>query len=217
LLTISTPFQPGDALVTASGSILVANYFGGSIYEYSSTGQSMGLFSKPGLVRANFMALDSQGNLYVTDFMSGVVRKISSTGADEGNIITNIGGVNGITFDSHGNIYVAVASGAFNKVLEYSGSGAFLGTFVASGLNSPYGLTFGPDGNLYVADLGNNTIHEFSPTGTDLGIFASTGLDDPRSLVFNASVPEPSSALLLMVASITLFMIYPRSFRSRNR
>jgi sugar lactone lactonase YvrE len=212
LMTISTPFQPGDALVTASGTILVADYFGGKIYQYSSTGQSLGLFCNPGLGRADFMAFDSQGNVYVTDFgfhTIGVVEKISPTGVDEGKFLNNVGGIGGIAFDSHGNLYAAFG-GPFSyngtdMIREYSASGQDLGLITSTGLDNPIGITFGPDGNLYVANYGNDTIHEFSPTGTDLGVFASTGLDGPRSLVFDAaSVPEPSSAVLLIMGGVTI-------------
>jgi DNA-binding beta-propeller fold protein YncE len=37
-------------------------------------------------------------------------------------------------------------------------------------------------GNLYVSNVGNNTIRKFSLTGTDLGTFASTGLNQPQGL-----------------------------------
>jgi hypothetical protein len=220
LMTISTSFRPGDALVTASGTILVADYFGGSVYQYSSTGQSLGLFCNPGLSRADFMAFDSQGNVYVTDFgpqhTTGVVEKISPTGVDEGKFLNNVGGIEGITFDSHGNLYAAFERGySYNgtdMIREYSPSGTDLGLITSTGLNFAYDVTFGPDGNLYVANAGSDTlgegistIHEFSPTGTDLGVFASTGLSNARSLVFDAaSVPEPSSAVLLIMAGVTV-------------
>jgi len=216
LMTISTPFAPGQALVTASGTILVANYYGGDVYAYSSTGQSMGLFANPGLLRADFMALDSQGNLYVTDFMSGNVSKISPTGVLEGNIIQFAYGVTGIAFGNQGDIYLGLNSFNGPAVLEYSGSGTFLGAIASTGLVAPYGLTFGPDGNLYIADYGNNTIDDCSPTGANFGVFASTGLDGPRSLVFGGSVPEPSSAGLLTLAGLCLIATYScRRVRSK--
>ena len=49
-----------------------------------------------------------------------------------------------------------VASRANGRVLRYDGTtGAYVGDFVSAGsggLESPIGLTFGPDGNLYVAN-----------------------------------------------------------------
>jgi hypothetical protein len=205
-LTISTTFTPADVQVTASGKILVADFLGSGVYEYSSTGQSLGLFSSLGLSRADFMAFDSQGNLYVTDPSDGVVRKISPAGVDEGNFLTNVLGIAGIAFDSRGNLYAAFATQAgsdTDMIRKYSASGQDLGLITSTGLDQPFGITFGPNGNLYVANSGSNTIHEFSPTGADLGVFASTGLSAPRDLVFDSSVPEPSS-LLLMVIGVTV-------------
>jgi hypothetical protein len=206
VLAISTPFRAVGVQVTATGTILVSDYFGGKIDAYSSTGQSLGLFCNPGLSRADVMAFDSKGNLYVSDWLSGVVEKISPTGVDEGHFLTGVYGVEGIAFDSHGNLYAAFNNGDFTyvngteEIREYSAAGTYLGVFTSSGLSNPTGITFGLDGNLYVANQGNNTIEQFSSTGTDLGVFASTGMNGPYGLVFSSSVPEPSSAILLLTA-----------------
>ncbi len=201
LLTISTSFQPGQVQIAANGDLLVNNYFGGDVAQYSATGQYLGIFSNPGLARAYFSALDSQGNLYVTDFMTGVVRKISSTGVDEGNFISNVAGVTGIAFDPKGDLYVVINGGQY-KILEYSPTGTFLGLITDTGLSSPYGLTFGPDGNIYVANAGNDSVTYYTPSGTYLGVFADTGLSAPNGVAFSASVPEPSSAVLLILAGV---------------
>ena len=114
LLTISTPFeQPGysrhrlrdhtrQPITSAGKSMLILPPV-----------KAWGLFSNPGLGRADFMTLDSNGNLYVTDFgfhATGSFEKISSTGVDEGHFLTNVGGIEGIAFDSHGNLYAAFDS-----------------------------------------------------------------------------------------------------------
>jgi sugar lactone lactonase YvrE len=148
------------------------------------------------------MAFDSQGNLYVTDFgfhATGFVEKISPTGVDEGHFLTNVGGIEGIAFDSHGNLYAAFESqfsyNGTDMIREYSPSGQDLGLITSTGLNRPYDVAFGPNGNLFVANFGDNSIHEFSSSGTDLGVFASSGMNDPRALVFSNAVPEPSSGI----------------------
>src|SRR5262249_54095843 len=64
----------------------------------------------------------------------------------------------------------------------------FTASVFASGLNSPRFLTFGPDGNLYVANRGANEVVAFSLTGTTGGasrrVVIAGGLDDPTSLTF---------------------------------
>lgn len=69
----------------------------------------------------------------------------------------------------------------------------FLDRFVkdaSGGLNRPRQLAFGPDGNLYVADIVTNSILRYDgATGSPLGTFVSSGLgglDDPGDLVFDA-------------------------------
>ena len=48
------------------------------------------------------MAFDASSNLYVTEFFSGSIRRISPTGSDLGNFVTGLVGVEGIAFDSSG-------------------------------------------------------------------------------------------------------------------
>lgn len=185
-LTITTLFTPGDVVVSRNGAIYVADHNGGGIHRYSATGANLGLSaSTPGLLRGDFMAVDTKSNLYVSDFMTGVIRRISPLGVDLGNFVTGIGGVTGITFGADGNLYAAIYSG--NIVKKYSPSGADLGTFATTGLSEPYGLAFDPDGNLYVANYRNGTIRRFSSTGADLGVFAS-GLAGPRDVVVTPMV-----------------------------
>jgi streptogramin lyase len=64
--------------------------------------------------------------------------------------------------------------------------GDFLDVFADFVGDAPTGLTFGPDGNLYVSSSGSNQVLRFDgSTGASMGVFASGGgLRQPRGLVF---------------------------------
>ena len=94
-----------------------------------------------------------------------------------------------------------VTSGETGAVLRYDiESGAYLGEFVAPGmLDAPYGLAFGPNGNLFVAGgAASGVVMEFDGTGgsfvrTFVESDTSGGLNHARGMVF-----LPSGDLLVV-------------------
>ena len=54
-------------------------------------------------------------------------------------------------------------------------------TFVSSGLNSPYGLAFDKNGNLFCANLTGSSIVKITPDGT-VSTFVNSGLNGPYGL-----------------------------------
>lgn len=85
-------------------------------------------------------------------------------------------------------LLVANNTASFSEtILRFSSTGDCLENFVLPRSRSgPVGLAFGPDGNLYVANHGDNTIHRYSRTGADLGVFATTGLNMPTGVAFDS-------------------------------
>src|SRR5262245_55197758 len=71
------------------------------------------------------------------------------------------------------------------SILRYNGTtGAFISAFVPSGsggLNAPRGMTFGPDGNLYVLNSDPtdnfNILRYDGTTGDFMDVFVSGGVD----------------------------------------
>jgi sugar lactone lactonase YvrE len=100
-----------------------------------------------------------------------------------------VGGGRNLAFGPDGNLYVACRF--TDQVLEYDGkTGAYLGVVIPAGANpsgtnplhAPWAVTFGPDGNLYVAGvLSNNVLRYNMTTGAvDEFVSSSAGLWHPR-------------------------------------
>ena len=103
------------------------------------------------------------------------------TGASLGTAVNGgpeIGGLGGVRV-ANNSIYL-VGSGS-NNVIRYLPNGSLVGALDpanAAGLNSPQGLTFGPDGKLYVVSSSGDKIARFDPTtGQFLGNFADTSVN----------------------------------------
>ncbi len=118
------------------------------------------------------IALDSAGNLYLTDTDNARVRKVAANGT-----ITTLAGTG---------------------VAGFSGDG---GPATSAQLNLPYGLAVDSTGAVYVADLGNNRVRKITPGGTistvagngamlsagDGGAATAASLMSPRNLAIDAS------------------------------
>jgi sugar lactone lactonase YvrE/pimeloyl-ACP methyl ester carboxylesterase len=79
-----------------------------------------------------------------------------------------------------GQPYLLFTTYSGNSVLRYSiTTGAFVDTFVSpgsGGLFGAEGLTFGPDGNLYIVSTGNNSILRYNgSTGAFIDVFVASG------------------------------------------
>ncbi len=140
------------------------------------------------------VAIDSQGSLFVADTNNNRIRKIDTNGnvstfAGNGNagFMDGTGGPNGaaefnhpagIVLDSQGNFIVAdqlnhrirkVAPNGMVSTIAGNGTASFAdGSGGAQGtaeFNGPYGLALDAQGNIIVADSGNNRIRKVDTSG----------------------------------------------------
>ncbi|MFA6313056.1 MAG: hypothetical protein WC681_16365, partial [Sterolibacterium sp.] len=170
----------------AQGSLYVASAFECTIFQGDSAGQLTpfthvqirGAYC-PGLNGVNFgvvaMALDSSGRLCLATVW-GEVSCVMANGQQivMGQTSSSPGYPNGMVFDLAGNLYLS----ARNNILKLSplgdwvtlaGSAEIIGSEdglgTAARFNIPGGLALDREGNLFVADRGNNTVRKISPDG----------------------------------------------------
>lgn len=162
-----------------------------TVSTYAGSGTAGATNATGTAARFNFptgVAMDVSGNVYVTDFNTNLIRKISTatvvtTFAGSGGwAVTNGTGTAasfkfplGIAIDLSGNVYVSdqwghtirkITPAAVVTTLAGSGtSGSTDATGTAASFSFPAGLAVDASGNVYVADNGNNKIRKITPAG----------------------------------------------------
>lgn len=134
------------------------------------------------------LAVDKDDNVYVSDYWSDRIRKgtparvvTTPAGNNDGDADgtgaqASFKGLGGVAVDKDGNLYIA--DGGSNKIKKMSPEGVvttLAGSGAAGGLidgpgstaafNNPFGVAVDSDGNVFVADTGNNAIRKISPDG----------------------------------------------------
>lgn len=162
------------------------------------------------------VAVDSSGNVYVAEFTSHLIRKVTSTG-----VVTTLAGIagtsgsangtgtaasfyspSGVAVDSTGNVYVA---DTFNHLIRkisstgvvttLAGSGVFGytdATGTAASFNGPTGVAVDSAGNVYVADALNNRIRKISSTGVVTTLAGSGALSSTNGTGTAATFHHPN-------------------------
>ena len=172
--------DPGNSLVrkvnVSTG--IISTVAGSTTFGYSGDG------APATLAAMNFpsgVAVDSQNNVYISDYYNNVVRKVAAStgiistfaGTGTGSYFGDSGPANlahllnpvGLAFDVQGNLYIADSDNSVVRKVDLAG---IITTVAGSGpsygeggpatlakMKSPEGLVLDAQGNLYIADNGD--------------------------------------------------------------
>jgi uncharacterized repeat protein (TIGR01451 family) len=206
---------PTKIAVDKQGNLYVSDTYGhrvrriapnGTISTVAGTGTSgysgdNGPAAAAQLNNPQGVAVDSSGNLYISDSYNHRIRMVNQSGT-----ITTVAGnglccssgdngpatgaelniADGVTVDASGNLYIAETGGQRIRKVDTEGiitTVAGTGTSGYSGDNGPaidaqlfepWDVTIDSIGNLYIADAANNRVRKVTPTGV-ITTVAGTG------------------------------------------
>ncbi|WP_438422712.1 cadherin domain-containing protein [Aquimarina macrocephali] len=171
-----------DVLESGDEALRVRTLAGNGTHGFTNGTGTSAQFSTPIGVD-----VDSNGNIYVADRNNNVIRKITPAGvvstfagstfgyADGTGTAAKFHAPYGIAIDANDNIYVGdyinhrirkiTPAGVVTTLAGSGVVGSADGTGTAAQFNEPYGLDVDSNGNIYVADYGNNRIRKITPAG----------------------------------------------------
>ena len=195
--------NPNGLVLDASGNIYVIDSTGNTLDKISPDGTfttlagsfSMGAADGAGDAASFYypdgLAIDSKGNLYVSDNSNSTIRKVTQAG-----VVTTVAGMagatgstdgsgqnarffypRGVAVDAGGNLYVADTN---NQTIRKITAGGVVSTIAGQNLKcgyadgvgsgaqfcNPASVAVDAAGNVYVADLNNLAIRKITPNGT---------------------------------------------------
>jgi len=206
-------FNPVSAAVDSSGNIYIADAGDHTVRKVTSGGVVTTLAGTSGVAGAvdgngtgaQFtypygIAVDSAGNVYVSDTGTQTIRKITpgggvSTIAGSDGVTGSVDGTGsaalfngpqGVAVDSSGNVYVSDTNNCTIRritsagvVSTFAGSAGQVGNSDGAGgsarFNYPAGLSIDTAGNVYVADFANSTVRKITPAGAVTTIVGAAG------------------------------------------
>jgi streptogramin lyase len=163
IITIASALLLAAPIISPAQNLFVAN--NSKVSEFAPNGTLLQAFSNPNIENPTGMTFDSQGNLYVVNFDSKTVEKLTTNGISlatlSGNNLFEPGQP---AFDSQGNLFVVNYNLTNNIISKFDSAGTPV-PFTTTSVTYPSGLAIDSNDNLFVANQGDNTVSEITPAG----------------------------------------------------
>lgn len=198
---------PNGIALDGQGNIFVVDTITHHVQKFDATGKWLMTLGKKGtsmfdnagdadgeFYQPMFVALDTAGNIYVSDTGNNRVQKFDANGKfllkwggalgiGDGQFASPLG----IVVDAQGFVYVCDANNS--RLQKFDSNGKFLAKFGRGGsgnseFNLPYGMGLDAQGNIYVTDRGNARVQKFDKNGNYVFQFGGKGKGDGQ---FDAS------------------------------
>jgi len=137
----------------------------------------------------NGIAADASGNIYLADggqTGNGGFNNIRLVSSGMVSKLADVNEVWGLALDGSGNLYASCVDNTIREITPggvvsvlagtQGVAGSANGTGAAASFNRPTGIALGSQGNLYVADTGNNTIRMVTPAGVVTTLAGTAGV-----------------------------------------
>jgi DNA-binding beta-propeller fold protein YncE len=186
--------EPSGDCIDGNGTLYVANA-SGWISEYPAGRSRPTRIIRKGLGELAFCAIDSAGNLWVTELYVFRYKRRSGPSLAEYKpgsrkpatiIMKGLSYPVGIAIDQLGNIYVANRIGSSSgNVVVYAPGKKVPFRSITDGVTSPVGIAVDANGTLYVANDFQNTVAEFKTGASEPYQTITQGLDGPVDVTVN--------------------------------
>ena len=207
-ITYTNPqtYEKGSAITTLSptntggnvalpASIANVTTFAGN----GNSGSTNGSASNASFRNPTGVVVDGAGNVYVADGANGLIRKITPTGTVSwfsasfsslpfGVIVQNSGNLYVSDFDNH--IINNITQAGVRSVFAGSSSGSTNAIGTSARFSKPSGMVLDNNGNIFVADAGNNRIRKITPAAV-VTTFAGSGSGYKDATGTNAKFSNP--------------------------
>ncbi|NND77821.1 MAG: T9SS type A sorting domain-containing protein [Flavobacteriales bacterium] len=176
---------PTRMKVGSDGLLYVLQWSGnGLVKRYDLNGNFVDDFTDAAVLQSIGLDWDSNGDLYVSSFSGGSVRKFNQSGEDQGIFFAaNALGPTNIWFNDVGELLVCDWNGS--TVKRFDSDGQYIDEFI-SGLSQSEGVDIFPNGNILIGNGGTSAVKLFSNDGTfieDIILSGTLGLIRPNAAI----------------------------------